>query len=538
MAAIHLERHFDQRVVPCLTERPPDFTHMWQAAAQRRPQAEALVCGDLRLDWASFETQVRSVAAGLQTRGVKAGDRVALLLFDSAECVVAICATLAIGAIAVPLSVREQTPGLRYILQHCGASVLLVDAQLHSLIPQAEDTPALQHCLVVNSAVQTPDTFEALCAHAPLLQCATVNEEDVAILLYTSGTTGTPKGAMLTHLNVVHSILHYAQVMGLDENVRTAMSVPLSHVTGLVALASVALGLGGTLVIMPPFKADSFLEIMARERIHATIMVPAMYKLCLLQDNLQRYNLSAWRVGGYGGAPMPPETIDKLAQWLPGLGLYNCYGATETTSPAAIMPAALTRAHPDSVGLPVPCGEIIAMDAQGREVPAGEVGELWIKGAMVVPGYWNNPQASADQFVDGYWRSGDLGRVDAQGYVYVLDRQKDMLNRGGYKIYSIEVENTLSEHPDVVEAAIVAKPCPVLGERVHAFVGIRAGGTADADTLRDFCHQRLSDYKVPETFTLRTDPLPRNANGKLLKRALREELLSTLDGQTTSGEKT
>lgn len=528
MSVIRLEQHFGQRVVRCFADRPSDINVMWRAAAHRRPGAEALVCGQRRLNWAQFEEQVLRVAAGLRAQGVEQGDRVALLLSNGPEFVIAAYATLALGAVVVPLSVRDQTPGLTYILNNAGASVLFHDAALHDLVPKFEDTPALKHRVAVGGAADALGAFETLLAHEPLSACAQVAEEDVAMIMYTSGTTGFPKGAMLTHFNVVHSVMHYAQALGLDENVRGGVVVPLSHVTGLVALMVVTLGLGGTLIVVPNFKAAEFLPLAAAERMTFTIMVPAMYKLCLLQDDFQSHDLSAWQVGGYGGAPMPPETIDRLAHWLPRLRLSNCYGATETTSPVTVMPAQFTRDHLDSVGLALPCAEIVVMDEYGHEVSAGDLGELWLKGPMVVKGYWGNPQATEENFIGGYWRSGDMGRVDAKGFVYVLDRRKDMLNRGGYKIFSVEVENTLCEHPDVLEAAVVAKPCPVLGERVHAFVTVRDGRSLDADVLRRFCGERLSDYKVPESFTLRSEPLPRNANGKLLKRVLREELLATL----------
>jgi long-chain acyl-CoA synthetase len=184
------------------------------------------------------------------------------------------------------------------------------------------------------------------------------------------------------------------------------------------------------------------------------------------------------------------------------------------------MPAAHPVEHPESVGWPVPYGEIIVVGTDGRQLPDGVPGELWIRGPMVVPGYWDNPEATQQSFVRGYWRSGDIGSIDAQGFVRVFDRLKDMINRGGYKIYSVEVENVLSHHPAVLESAIVGTPCPVLGERVHAFVTLKQ--PASTDDLKRYCAERLADYKVPETFTLLDQPLPRNANGKLLKRMLRE----------------
>jgi acyl-CoA synthetase (AMP-forming)/AMP-acid ligase II len=279
----------------------------------------------------------------------------------------------------------------------------------------------------------------------------------------------------------------------------------------------------GTLIIVPEFKAADYLKVAARERVTQTVMVPAMYNLCLLQPDLDSYDLSAWRIGGYGGAPMPVATIEKLAAKIPGLKLINAYGSTETTSPSTIMPPELTAAHLDSVGLPCPGADIIVVDAFGRELPHGEIGEIWIRSGSVIKGYWNNAKATVENFTGGFWHSGDLGLVDADNLVRVFDRQKDMINRGGLKIYSAEVESVLAGHPAVVESAIIAKPCPVLGERVHAVIVLR-DRTIDIDALRSWCAERLSDYKVPETMALVLEPLPRNANGKVIKKQLRDML--------------
>lgn len=526
--AIRLERHFEGRVMRCFVQRPSDINQMWQDAALRRPQVQALVCGERRLSWEQAHDQVMRLAAGLKSLGVSPGDRVALLLGNGIEFVLSSFAIEALGAVIVPLSIREQTPGLTYILRHCGASVLVSDATLQDRWPAQADVPELRHRVLVGVAPEHPQSFESLLAHEPLSTAARVQEEDVAVIMYTSGTTGFPKGAMLTHLNIVHTVLHYKHALALDADVRGAVVVPLSHVTGLVGLMMVTLGLGGTLIIVPNFKADDFLRLAAQERMSFTIMVPAMYNLCLLQPDMAQHDLSAWTVGGYGGAPMPPATIDQLARLQPTLRLSNCYGATETASPVTIMPPHLTRDHLDSVGLALPCAEVAVMDDDGQEVPRGEIGELWLKGPMVVKGYWSNPQATSENFVAGYWRSGDVGSMDDDGFIYVKDRRKDMLNRGGYKIFSVEVENVLCQHPDVLEAAVVAKPCPVLGERVHVFVSAKDGCHLRVDSLREHCRLHLSDYKVPESFTFSAAPLPRNANGKLLKRELREQLLSSL----------
>jgi len=340
------------------------------------------------------------------------------------------------------------------------------------------------------------------------------------VILYTSGTTGRPKGAMLTHFNIVHSVLHFRACMKLTEADRSLLAVPASHVTGLVAILWSMLAVGGCTLMMREFRGHEFLELAAGERMTHTLVVPAIYNLLLRHREFERYDLSAWRIGGFGGAPMPEGTIRMLAEELPNLTLVNAYGATETTSPTTIMPLGLQAANLDRVGIVVPCGEVHVMDDDGREVPRGAEGELWIGGAMVVPGYWDDDRATAREFAGGYWKSGDLGSVDAEGFVRILDRKKDMVNRGGYKIFSAEVESVLSLHPAVVESAIVARPDPVLGEKVEAFVVLREPGTS-AEELRAHCARQLADYKVPDFVTFRDKPLPRNANGKVLKRALR-----------------
>jgi acyl-CoA synthetase (AMP-forming)/AMP-acid ligase II len=278
---------------------------------------------------------------------------------------------------------------------------------------------------------------------------------------------------------------------------------------------------------MPTFKAADFLALAARESMTHTLMVPAMYNLCIRHPDFDGRSLSSWRIGAYGGAPMPVTVIEQLAREVPSLTLMNCYGSTETTSPSTLMPEGHTHAHVDTVGVPLACVDMRVMDDDGREVPVGTDGEIWIKGPMVVSGYWDNPQATRDSFTAGFWHSGDIGSIDEAGYVRVVDRKKDMINRGGYKIYSAEVENVLYSHPAVRECAVVSKPCPVLGERVHAFIYSDTLETSEEE-LAAFCRPRLTDYKVPETWTLVAESLPRNANGKLMKRQLRDGLMATL----------
>ena len=520
------ELHFGDRVTRCFSERPASVNQMLIDAVNRNPNGEALVDGEERLTWRELQGRVMRCAAGLAQLGVKAGDRVALLVGNGSEFVILNLAVPALGAIMVPVSTREQTPGLTYILNHCAPRILVHGAEFAGVVPQASDIPSVTHRVAVPETAGAL-SFKDLMASSTQQAPAPVSEEDAAAILYTSGTTGRPKGAVLTHLGIVHSAMHYEAGFALGPEDRCAAVVPLTHVTGLAALVMPMVRCAGALIIKDGFKAKDYLALAERERITYTLMVPAMYNLCLLQPQLKDHDLSKWRVAAYGGAPMPQATIDSLARALPNLVLMNVYGATETTSPVTMVPPGETGRRGEAVGLPLPCADIVVMNENGHEVPRGESGEIWTAGPMIAKEYWNDPKATAQSITGGYWHTGDIGRFDADGYLYVSDRMKDMLNRGGLKIYSVEVENVLQQYPGVVEAAVVGKPCPVLGERVHAFV--YSGGTKiDEGKLTELCNQRLSDYKVPESFTFASEPLPRNPTGKLLKRALREQLIAEM----------
>jgi acyl-CoA synthetase (AMP-forming)/AMP-acid ligase II len=518
---MRLESRFGDRVVLAFANRPPSIWSMVAEAIARNPGGEALVCGTRRMNWREVAMASAKIAGGLHRLGLLPGDRVALLIGNRIEFVLAVFAAARLGLVTVLLSTRQQTPEIAYVLRDCGAKLLIHEAGLAHRLPDAADVPDLIHRIAVDDVAERT-RFADLADNPPWPDSAEVGEQDTAMILYTSGTTGRPKGAMLAHCNIVHSAMVYQTCMQLTQADRSIAAVPLGHVTGVVANIMAMARCAGALVIVAEFKAAEFLKVAARERITHSVMVPAMYNLCLLQADFAEHDLSAWRIGGYGGAPMPTATIEKLAAHNPGLGLINAYGATETTSPSTLMPGELTASHLDSVGLPAPGAQIVVMDGMGRELPRGEVGEIWIGGAQVIKGYWNNLQATADSFTGGFWHSGDLGSIDADDFVRVFDRQKDMINRGGLKIYSAEVESVLAGHPAVVESAIVAKPCPVLGERVHAVVVTRDAVTSAM--LRAWCAERLSDYKVPETIVVQSEPLPRNANGKVMKRQLRELL--------------
>jgi len=524
---LRIERHFGDRDLRCFAARPASLVQMLDEAVQRAAASDAVVDATRRLSWAALDELSRRVAGGLHAQGVRPGDRVLVLLRNRAEFVIAVAALARLAAVAVPVSVRSAAPEVAYVVAQCGASGAICEADLCGLLPPPAEAPALVVRVSVGgptAAAPPPGMLDwaALEAAPPHEGRHATHEDDTATLLYTSGTTGRPKGAMLTHLNIVHSAMHFEVCMTLGEGERSLVAVPLSHVTGLVAQLWTMVRTAGTIVLLEGFKAAAAVELAARERVTHSVMVPAMYQLCLLHDAFGAHDLGAWRVGAYGGAPMPPATIAALAAKLPRLVPTNCYGATETTSPTTVMPAGQGTARLESVGVVVPCGELSVRDAQGRELLPGQEGEVWIRGPMVVPGYWANPQATASEFSEGWWHSGDLGRLDAAGHLQVLDRLKDVINRGGYKVFCNEVEAVLAMHPAVAESAVLGMPCPVLGERVRAVVVLREGHAAEGAELAAFCAARLSDYKVPEAWAMSATPLPRNANGKVMKRSLRQ----------------
>ena len=522
--ALRTETHYDGRRMLCYAERPETLAAMFDGLVVRFPDRPAVV-EDFTLSYRELDARAKAIGVNLATLGVAPGDRVALYLGNAWEFVAVLFACIRIGAIVVPIGTRQRHAELEFMLNDSGAKVLVHEPDLAEFIPAPGDVPALAHRFSIRAPAVLARPFDDLLKEGGDCASHEPREEDIAIILYTSGTTGRPKGAQLTHLGIIHSALAFSRTFGLTENDRAFVAVPLSHVTGLVGVTMASMIAGGAVVLMrQAFKAADFIAQAAREKITFTIVVPAIYSLCAMSPALDEHDLSAWRIGSFGGAPMPAPTIEALAKKLPRLDLVNAYGATETTSPATIMPVPLWRQNIDSVGRVVHCGVIRIVDDEGRDVAPGQPGEIWIAGPMVVPGYLNRPDANQNEFIDGFWKSGDIGSRDAQGFVRVFDRKKDMINRGGFKIFSAEVESVIAGIPGVVECAIVGKPDPVLTERVYAIVVVEEGAVVQPEDVRAWCAARVSDYKTPEFVTVRTEPLPRNANGKILKPLLRQQL--------------
>ncbi|RBY78917.1 long-chain fatty acid--CoA ligase [Geodermatophilus sp. TF02-6] len=466
-----------------------NLLHLLRSAVDAHPDAEALVeLGGERVTYRQLWDRGARVAGGLRAAGVHPGDRVANRLPNGNDWVHAFWGTLLAGAVVVPVNTRFAEPEVRYVVEDSGAAY------------------------VVEPGAPLPD--------GDPVEVTDQGHTDLAAIFYTSGTTGFPKGAMTTHENFLSNVETCLRCLTLprDEQLSTLISVPLFHVTGCNSQLLVVTALAGTSVVMPVFEVQAFLQAIEEERIDVLTTVPAIYWLALQQPNFADVDTSSVRALSYGGAPIAPDLVHRIQQAFPSARVGNGFGLTETSSVSTYLPHEYAAEHADSVGFPAPVVDVDLADAD----PHTGVGELLIRGPNVVAGYWNKPEQTRQTFVDGWLHSGDLARID-DGLVHIVDRKKDMINRGGENVYCVEVENALAAHPAVGEVAVLGVPDPMMGEKVGAVVVPQPGQQLDAGELLAFARERLADFKVPQYVAVRGEPLPRNPGGKVLKPPLREQ---------------
>jgi acyl-CoA synthetase (AMP-forming)/AMP-acid ligase II len=495
----------------------------------------------------SFEASFRAtaaLAAELKRLGIGKGDRVALAMANLPEWPVAFFAATALGAIMVPLNAWWTGAELEYGLADSGAKLLICDApRWERIAPHRPNLPDLEHVLVSRAkpGATVERRLEEVIGPARAwkdlppddLPAAEIAPDDDATIFYTSGTTGKPKGALGTHRNLLTNILsvgYSAARTALRRGDRPPepvprvglLVIPLFHVTACSASLMGTMAAGHTNIFMRKWDALQAMEIIERERVASTGGVPTIAWQILDHPERPRFDLSSLESISYGGAPSAPELVRRIWQEfgaLPG----NGWGMTETMATVTSHSGEDYLNRPDSAGPPVAVADlkIMAADAS-RELPVGEVGELWAKGPQIVKGYWNKPEATAETFVDGWVRTGDLARLDEEGFLFIVDRAKDMVIRGGENIYSIEVENVLFEHPAVSDAALIGLPHKVLGEEPAAVVQLAPGTEAGEEELKAWVRARLAPFKIPVRIAFLAEPLPRNANGKILKKELRD----------------
>lgn len=483
---------------------------------------EAIVTEEGSLTYLELDSLSTNIAANLQKScGVQKGDRVAVLIGNRSQFPLMIFACAKIGAIMVPVNIKLSVDETQYILGHSKPKVLIsehefswkmaeIDNQAKGIIPIEKNI----------FEIDGVDTFSQLTKDYQRLEPVLVNEEDSAFILYTSGTTGRPKGAVISHMNTIHSLMNYRNVLETDSSMKTLIAVPMFHVTGLVGQLLHMFYIGGTAYSMNRYQNNAYIDLMLKYKINFVFNVPTIFIMLSRIDEFQKNSFDFVRKVAFGGSPIYQQTFDLLKKAFPNAELHNAYGATETTSPATLMPVTYFESKVTSVGLPVAGADIKVINLEGEDCQLGEAGELYIKGPMVVKGYWENPEANTSNFTDGYWHSGDIGLMDEDGFVYIRDRKKDMINRGGEKIFSIEVEDVLKSHAAVVEAAVIGEPDPIFGEKVKAFIVGPTIKSEDLVSIQEHCRKHLAKFKVPEEFEI-LESLPRNASGKILKNTLK-----------------
>ncbi len=517
-----IETHYDGRKLMCFANRPNDFLEIFRDVVKKYPDRIALCLNEKVITYKQLDELSDNFAGGLLNSGLKEKNILVINLANSIEFVIALFATFKTGLIAMPVGHRHKKEELISLYDDAGVHAVIFDEETEKEQPLNDNKSPILFIRTFNDTKIDCLNFSELLQRGAKEEIIlkSIYEEEPAILLYTSGTTGRPKGAILTHLGLVHSFLHFQMELELQDGECTILAVPASHVTGLVAQILTLIGCAGKIVIMEHFEVKEFASLAKKHGLTYSILVPAMYALLLHRNALVAEDLQSWRIGAFGGAPMPDAIKQELSSKLPFLSLHNAYGATETTSPTTIIPIDCDDPG-DSVGLVVSCGEVKIVDDNYKEVTQGETGELWIRGPMVVPGYWKNEQATKSSFENGYWKSGDIASEDENGFIRIHDRKKDMINRGGYKIFSAEIENLMILMDEVQEAALVPYPCPILGERSHAFV-FSSSNAVDPSKIRQKLLEKVADYKVPDKITITKEPLPRNVNGKITKAPLRD----------------
>ena len=497
-----------------------------------------------RVSYDAWHRATAKLARHFIEEGITKGDRIALAMRNLPEWPVIFFAATAIGAIVVPLNAWWTGAELEYALKDSGARLLVCDAERHERLHDHYGAlPGLEAVLVSRgngalsgNARRLEDIIGKTADYPTLadddLPVVDLVPDDEATIFYTSGTTGEPKGALGTHRNICTNIFSSAYAsarsflrrgeMPPDPPPRNVglLVIPLFHVTACSATLTGGMAGGATLIFMHKWDAEEAFGIIEREGVTLAGGVPTIAWQLIEHPAREKYDLSSLNTISYGGAPSAPDLVRKIRDVmgaLPG----NGWGMTETMATLTSHSAEDYLNRPESCGPPVPVSDIKVTGPEGEALPSGQVGELWARGPQIVKGYWNKPQATAETFVHGWVRTGDLARIDEEGFCYIVDRAKDIVIRGGENIYSTEVENILYDHPAVTDAAVIALPHRTLGEEPGAVVHCAPGQEASELELQDWVREHLAAFKVPVRIVFSDDTLPRNANGKILKGELK-----------------
>jgi fatty-acyl-CoA synthase len=483
----------------------------------------ALIYGKRRITYTEFDQRTDQLAQALREIGVRQGDRVAALMVNSAAFLETMFATAKLGAVFVPINFRLSPPEVAFLLVDSGADVFAWSHHLSALARDALDGDGVRvraRLVVGGEPADGEASYEqVLMSGVPRALGTDVDGSDVCCLPYTSGTTGRPKGAMLTHDNLLWNAINTLTGHRIGENARTVTVLPMFHI-GAWAHTLPLLYVGGTNAILPVFDPEETLATMVRERVTVQLLVPAMWAAVMAVPDFESYDLSALELAITGGAPCPLPVLEFFQG--KGVPFQEGFGMTETAPSVTLLDADHVREKNGSIGRPLFHVETRIVDDNDRDVPTGEVGELVVRGPNVFAGYWGLAEATAEAFRGGWFHTGDLGRMDADGFITLVDRKKDMIITGGENVYPVEVEQVLYRHPAVREVAVVGVPHAKWGETPIAVVALNDDAQATGDDLISYARERLAHFKCPARVEY-VRALPRNATGKVLKTTLRKE---------------
>lgn len=490
----------------------------------------AVLEGDLVMNWAEFARRTYKLAGALQELGIGDDDKVAVLMLNGHRYLELFYATFAAGGVIVPLNIRLAPPELIFQINEAEVQVLVVDDTFALMLPAfAGKLTTVRHIVFAGRSEPPTGTlsYEAILEAAAPATAADRGEDDVAGIFYTGGTTGRPKGVMLTHDNIMANAQNGLIVNHGKSRDIYLHSAPMFHLADCSATFGLTLT-GAKHAFIPYYEPTKMLEAIQKHRVTLALMIPTMLNMVLNHPQFDSYDVSSLRVISYGASPIPNALLRRALDKLP-CDFIQGYGMTELSPLCAMLPPEdhVRDGTPEQLkrlraaGIPIYTAEVRVVDENDQEVPRGEVGEICARGPMVMKGYWKQPEATAEALRGGWMHTGDAGYMDENGYIYLVDRTKDMIVTGGENVYSVEVEAAIYEHPAVLEAAVIGIPDGEWGEAVHAVVHLKPNHQATAEELQHHCHALIANYKCPKSISFSDKELPKSGAGKILKRDLR-----------------
>ncbi len=506
------------------------ITSILRRAAQVNPEGTATIFEDRQQTWAQMQDRVARLAGGLQALGMKPGDRVALLSLNSDRFIEYYFAVVWGGGAMMPMNIRWAAAECAYALKDAEAEILIVDEAFKGLAADVrEQVPGLKTVIYAGDGA-TPEgmeTYEAIIANSDPAEDAGRGGDDLAGIFYTGGTTGFPKGVMLSHTNFYVSAVANAHELNMQDGTIYLHAAPMFHIADLIWFGAVTL-MAGTHVVIPMFTPDGTLAAIEKHKPQQVLLVPVMLQMVLQSDKLAGTDVSSLRQIAYGASPITEAVLVRAFEAFPKASFVQAFGQTELSPVATILPSDYhvlegpKAGKLRSAGRPTRICEIRVLDDDLAEVPRGDVGQIAVKGPNAMLGYWNKPDVTAETIRDGWVLTGDAGYMDAEGFIFLMDRVKDMIVSGGENVYSAEVENAIGQHPGVATSAVIGIPSAQWGEAVHALVILHPGAEVSEEEIKEHCHKLIAGYKCPRSVTFRTEPFPLSGANKVLKTELRK----------------